>query len=424
MKKLSYILLLIVLCFGMCIGFTACGPDEETPPTSYTITFKEEGFDDVTRTVEEGKDLPATEIPVIQGSKVGYTIAWEQTEFKNVTADITVNAVVTPNTYTITINNNGGSGSSSLNVTFDSAYQLPTPTRNGFTFVEWRIGAQVFPATGTWTTASDITVKAIWRENANEVFFKGLTKSNFKNTWAHFGALRNADGGVILDIKSNVEFVNPAENIIKSGYEFICFVGDDGKYIELGAENNGKTYILENQTVNAYFAEVEAGKQMVAFLEKGYEPVVRYVNDGATLTDIPNVQENRPGYELTWNVQDFTNITETVRVYTEATEKTFRIYYNYDPSKISEGKIAEFNLIYDNTMECYYQEVKYLASYELLDEIVDVTYKLGGWRDIDTDVDFESGDRYLLTEDIILVANEVEKNQDDMTNDGNWSEPQ
>ena len=424
MKKLSYILLLIVLCFGMCIGFTACGPDEEPPATSYTITFKEEGFDDVTRTVEEGKDLPATEIPVIQGSKVGYTIAWEQTEFKNVTADLTVNAVATPNTYTITINNNGGSGVSSLNVTFDSAYQLPTPTKSGCTFVEWRVGSQVFPATGTWTNPSDITVKAIWRENANEVFFKGLTKSNFKNTWEHFNGLRNTDGGVILDIKSNVEFIDPTEYIVKSGFEFICFVNDDGKYIELGVERNGKKYVEQNQTVIAYFAEVEAGKQVVAFLEDGFVPVIREVNDGETLTDIPNVQENRPGYELTWSVQDFTNITETVRVYTEATEKTFRIYYNYDPSKISSDKIAEFNLIYDSTTQSYYQEVKYLASYELLDEIVDVTYKLGGWREIDSDEPFFGGERYELTEDITLVATEIEKNQDDMTNDDNWSTPQ
>lgn len=432
MKKLSYILLLIVLCFGMCIGFTACG-ENEPETVSYTITFKEEGFDDVKRTIEQGKDLPDTEIPVIQGSKVGYTITWEDVDLKNITEDKTVNAVYTPNTYTITINNNGGSGITSLSVTFDTPYALTIPTRTGWTFTGWKVGNQDFATTGTWTTASDITIKATWRENDNIVLFKGLDKANFSNTWAHFNDLRNVDGGIELEIKSNVEFVDPTDYIVKSGFEFICFVDDDNKVVELGTTRNGDTFIESDATVNAYFAEVKTGKQIVAFLEKGYVPNVKYVDNGGALTDIPNVQEARPGYNLTWNVTDFTNISETVRVSTVATEKIFRIFYYYDKTKISEEKISEFGLKYDETTQSWYQEVRYLAQYRLLDEIVDVSKKLveedqanqkSGWREINSDANFYSADSFTLTEDIVLVANEVDKDRDDMTNDDNWSPAQ
>ena len=74
------------------------------------------------------------------------------------------------NTHTLTFNANGGTVSpASRTLAEGAAYgTLPTPTRSGYTFVEWRTA----PYVGTLVTSSttmgtdDVTIYAIWRGNA------------------------------------------------------------------------------------------------------------------------------------------------------------------------------------------------------------------------------------------------------------------
>lgn len=74
------------------------------------------------------------------------------------------------NTHTLTFNANGGTVSpASLTLEEGAAYgTLPTPTRSGYTFVEWRtapfVGELVTAATTMGT--DDVTIYAIWRGNA------------------------------------------------------------------------------------------------------------------------------------------------------------------------------------------------------------------------------------------------------------------
>lgn len=412
MKKIVYLLLLIV----MSLGLVACGGGDEPPVTEkYTITFKQTGYDDVIRQVEEGKTLATSEIPVIQGpGKTGYTIAWDVTDFATITDDATVNAVETPNVYNITINNAGGEGDTSKQVTFDAQYTLTEPTRAGFDFVKWvRVGAGAeteFAASGTYTIAESIVIKAVWAEQTNRLILKGITKLDIVD-YAMLGQVQTVEGGVAIDMKSNDLFTAP--NPIRSGVYFACWVDADGKYVEL------PDYITEDMEVTALFETIQAGKNIVVFIEDGQLPVIKHVTNGTALTDIPAVQTQEPGYSITWNA-DLSNVTENMVVKTVKTEKVYKIFYRCAASKVAH-LVEEFDLKLDEGTGCYYQEVKYLDSFELVDEIIDNNFNLVGWEDIEGN-EFASADRYTLTEDVHVFEVTELKSEDDMTNDDNqWS---
>ena len=153
-----------VLLAACCLA--ACG--ENGTPATYTVTFVQSGQEDVLRTVKEGET--PTDIPAVQ-PREGYTVVWEEKDLTNISGNITVNAVETANTYTVTYDANGGTVSSeTLTVTYDAQYALVTPSReDGYTFVCWMNGEDPITQSGTWKIASDVTLTAQWREREGPV---------------------------------------------------------------------------------------------------------------------------------------------------------------------------------------------------------------------------------------------------------------
>lgn len=135
----------------------------ETPviKNKYTVTFTQYGQPDVQKTVEEGDTLTDIPSPV---TRTGYTVVWEEVDLTNITESITVEAVETPNTYTVTYDAAGGEVTlATQEVTYDSAYTLATPTRDGFDFIAWiyndgAINSEV------WNIADNVTLVAMWQE--------------------------------------------------------------------------------------------------------------------------------------------------------------------------------------------------------------------------------------------------------------------
>lgn len=94
------------------------------------------------------------------------------------TANHTLFANWTANTYTLTYDAQGGSVSpSTKTVTFNSAYDtLATPTRTGYTFEGWytsSTGGNVVTSETTVSTASNHTIYARWTANTYTVTFNG-----------------------------------------------------------------------------------------------------------------------------------------------------------------------------------------------------------------------------------------------------------
>ena len=168
MKHLKKILLIgiFVFCFeGLCACDTASStPDgEKNEPSSYTVVFEQNGVKDIVKTVGKGETL--TDIPVPQ-AKMGYTVAWDITEFSSIMKNMTVKAIETPKKYTILCDENGGEDLAVdvLTVEYDALYALPTPTHSdGLLFKGWYIGETNVATSGIWRTDEEITVTAVWQ---------------------------------------------------------------------------------------------------------------------------------------------------------------------------------------------------------------------------------------------------------------------
>lgn len=150
----------------------------------HTVTFVQDGYDSVTRTVRHGEDL--TDIPEVQ-PKRGYTVVWDVTDFSNVTSDITVTAVETPNTYTITYNLAGVSAdivATTQKVTYGASFELYTPTAEEFEFLYWFVsGTDEQVIDGIWNRDRNVTLVAAWKSKEVETFAVSFIQSTKTDTF-------------------------------------------------------------------------------------------------------------------------------------------------------------------------------------------------------------------------------------------------
>lgn len=135
----------------------------------YEVTFKQAGEEDIVITVEEGKGIAAADMPT-PAPVTGHTVAWEVTEVSNVTADITVNAVATPNTYTITyvVNVAGIEAPEAQDVVFGTAFTLADIADGRYEFSHWVIeGTDTVFEAGEYDIADDVTLVAVFNDQTN-----------------------------------------------------------------------------------------------------------------------------------------------------------------------------------------------------------------------------------------------------------------
>ena len=101
--------------------------------------------------------------------RVGYTfIGWYsgdekvESDYWDFDYDVVLMPSWQANTYTITLNPNGGTVTpSSVSVKYDGAYNLPTPTKTGYLFTGW-YSEGVKYSSGVWTIPNGISLMARW----------------------------------------------------------------------------------------------------------------------------------------------------------------------------------------------------------------------------------------------------------------------
>lgn len=73
-------------------------------------------------------------------------------------------AVWAANQYTVSFDAAGGNAVSSIKVTYDKAYSLPTASRSGYYFYAWYVsgGSTRYDNSGIWRTAGNVHLKADW----------------------------------------------------------------------------------------------------------------------------------------------------------------------------------------------------------------------------------------------------------------------
>ena len=200
----------------------------------YTVTYDfAGGGESVSEQVEEDGLAPAKE-----GTRTGYTFsgwtagetAWDFEE-SVVTGDITLTAVWTANSYSVTFDAAGGEETEGVEVTFGSAAQLPVPERSGYTFTGWQKedGTAVSDAAGAvdeWNIAEDVSLTASWSVVTYDVTYnniEGATHSNPATYTVEDAAVALQDaaktGYTFLGWYSDAEFAQEVSEIDTSACE-------------------------------------------------------------------------------------------------------------------------------------------------------------------------------------------------------------
>ena len=153
---------------------------------TYTIAFAPNGgsgtINSITATYDKSETLPSSGF-----TRTGYTLVGWETPTRNydlgesvsnlaTSGTVTLTAMWTANTYTVTFDANGGTcTTASKSVTYDSPYgTLPSPTRTGYTFAGWytaKTGGSKVETSTQVKTASAHTLYAHWTPNPYTVKF-------------------------------------------------------------------------------------------------------------------------------------------------------------------------------------------------------------------------------------------------------------
>ena len=155
--------IMFVMAVGMCFALSSCAWLENVDSSStgsevvvtktVTVIFRQNGAEDVVKTVKEGDAL--TDIPT-PAAKTGYTVVWEEADLTNITEDMVVNAVEMAKTYTVTLNANGGEVSQeTFTVTYDAEYTLVEPTHDEYGFKYWTYAGNKVDLSGIWNIDSE-----------------------------------------------------------------------------------------------------------------------------------------------------------------------------------------------------------------------------------------------------------------------------
>ncbi len=348
----------------------------------YTITFQMDGQNEV-REVYKGYDLAEEDIPS-PPTKTGYTVAWNQSDLEKITGveeNVTIAYVATPNEYTVSFDVNGGDEeiTQSIKVLYDDMPQasFPMPTREGFFFSSWKYGEQTIRETDVWKIASDVTLKADWREpetfvaifvqtgcddvevsvveggtlSSDQIPEPQQNVSGYTVVWREedLAGLTYITGNVFVYTEShpNVYEISFDTNGGVETYEAISVVYDgaipvlpvpakEGKFFSSWTyEGNvmvgGATWrIASNATLVAQWRDPYVYE--VQFVQEGQPVQIVEITEGTSFTgELPPLQttgEYYEGYEWMWQDFDRNNITGPITVYAVAKAKTYSVTIN------------------------------------------------------------------------------------------------
>ena len=174
-------------------------------------------------------------------TKEGYTFAgWTGTGLDSPTIDVVISggslgnreytATWAPYQSKITFNLDGGSlNTQSMTAEYGTSVQLPTPTKNGYTFDGWYAGSRKYNG-GNWTEKSDISLTAKWIPNSytitleNSIYYGDSVVVTFDYNDSHSAATE-----VTL---ANGEILEYPEIPTRSGYVFAGWYTDSDCYNE------------------------------------------------------------------------------------------------------------------------------------------------------------------------------------------------
>ena len=239
--------------------------------------------------------------------------------------NVTLNARWTANNYTITFNANSGTvNPTSIVVTFDKEYTLPTPTRNYYGFAGWYDDNGNKWADGTYTRDSDLSLTAHW------------TPDSYTITYNLNNGTNNPSNPSSYTIEDEITFSDPS----RVGYHFDGWTDTNGSPITgIPLGSTGPITINANWTINTYTVTFENWDGSVLDTQ--------YVNHGGSVTYNGPVPTKPADAQYTYTHKGWdkslTNITSDLII--TATFDADVNYYtitwkNYDGSTLKTDSFA------------------------------------------------------------------------------------
>mgnify|MGYP004465302341 CR=1 FL=1 len=312
--------------------------------SQYTITFDTDGGSEIAPITQ---DYGTTIIAPAAPTKTGYTFGgWDKEIPGTMPAEnVTVKATWTANTYMVSFDANGGSCTpTSKSVTYASTYgDLPTPTREGYTFTGWYDGETKVEDTTTYQTAGDKTLMARWSADAYTVTYyvdnskvteqgytygASITPYVFQKSGYTVSAWKQSDGSALpaampaknLSVYATTAIItytisyelnggtnaagNPASYTVetdtitlgdpsKTGYTFNGWSGT-----ELNGENNMTAVIAKGSTGDrSYQAHWTVSKYTITFDTDGGSEIAPIAQDYGTAITAPE-DPTKAGYRF------------------------------------------------------------------------------------------------------------------------------
>lgn len=373
---------------------------------TYTITFQNsDGFVLGTKKVAEGGSLADADIPAFPSDQ-GYEYSWSETNFSNITEDMTVILNAVAKTYTITYNPGDGAlvdaTKGTQTVTYGSAYELSIPdvVYEGYKFVEWS-GINSLPEK-VWNITNDVTLTAVWEEVPPTVYTVTFEKedgttirqvyveegasladtdipafpndqgyeyswsdTNFSNITGDKTVTLNAvaktytitydpDGGSLVSgelsetVTYKTSYTLHKPKVEKAGYNFRYWeiVGEDA------LSNEGIWTLAKDVTLKAVWEK--KATYTITFVQGGQE-VKEFtdVEEGTNFDKIPTPAD-KPGYTVTWDgvaLEQLKDVQQNVVVNAVETPNKYKITYS-DAKGVFKGTIElDYNEKYDWTLE-------------------------------------------------------------------------
>lgn len=180
----------------------------------------------------------------------------------NVTVDTTLYAKWTANTYSVELNDNGGSGGSiNVKATYDQPMPTATaPTRDGYTF----IGYYDQPSSGTQYYNADMTSVRSWDQAVtNPVLYAQWQANQYSvNFDANGGQYSGGGTTEAIDQTFNSKYVLPSESPTRSGYTFSSWnTKADGN----GTTISANTDVTISEVHNVYAIWIEASNVTIQY---------------------------------------------------------------------------------------------------------------------------------------------------------------
>ena len=139
--------------------------EKPTPEPTFTLSFDSDGgsaCDPIS--FKFGAAIKSTALPT--PTRDGYTfVGWKEVPSTMPANDLTLTALWKVNSYTLSFDSDGGSACNALSFEYGQPLiGLPTPTRDGYTFDGWKDVPLTMPA-------SNITLTALWKVNTYTITF-------------------------------------------------------------------------------------------------------------------------------------------------------------------------------------------------------------------------------------------------------------